>query len=57
MKKCSFSLPARHVAQRLKVLLDVDAVRFIGNVVAKQELGFVRHAVVNAARDECIIAA
>ena len=57
MKKCSFSLPAHHVAQRLEVLLDVDAVRFIGNVVAKQELGFVRHAVVNAARDECIIAA
>ena len=57
MKKCSFSLPARHVAQRLEVLLDVDAVRFIGNIVAKQELGFVRHAVVDAARDECIIAA
>ena len=57
MKKCSFFVPAHHVAQRLEVLLDVDAVRFIGDVVAKQELGFVRHAIVDAARDKCIIAA
>ena len=44
-------------APEWEVLLDVDAVRFIGDVVAKQELGFVRHAIIDAAWDKCIIAA